>query len=93
MTEELRKLRKKRQKVYKKEGRSEEYRKLKSLFKENKRMEMKKRKEKILNQVRNSKNKNVYRILRNLGTEHEEKRQHWGLGTPETGGIRSGSEL
>ena len=69
MTEELRKLRKRRQREFEREGRSPEYGRLKKLFTETKKKEISKRREKILNELKDKTNKlSVYKILKKLGT-------------------------
>ena len=66
MTQELKQLRRKRQRIYRKEGRSSKYLQLKTKFDQKLKMEAEKYKQKILTEVSEGKRNNSYKALRKL---------------------------
>ena len=64
MTQELKQLRRQRQRIYRKEGRSTKYLQLKTKFDQKLKMEAEKYKQKILTEVSEGKRNNLYKALK-----------------------------
>jgi len=66
-TEELRKLKRQRLRVYNKEGKSAKYVELQNIFQQKLKVQLNKYKEKLLTEVQEGKRGSVYPALRKLG--------------------------
>ena len=75
MTEELKLLRRRRQRLYRKHGKCAEYLALKKLFNEKLRQQAEKYRLKIINEVNEGKRSNLYSALRKLEPGYEDKKQ------------------
>ena len=74
MTQELKYLRRKRQRIYRKWGKSQKYLKIKCEFDQKLKSEAEKFRQKILSEVRNGKLGSSYKALRKLDTNFQDKK-------------------
>ena len=82
-TEELRLLRRRRQREYQKRGRSDKYLELKERFEETLKNEARKYKEKVIQRVKDGDIKSSYKLLRNLGDGPQDKMKKRELKIPK----------
>ena len=71
ITEEMKILRRKKQRIYEKKGKCPEYKALHERFNEKKKKEIENKRLKILSMLKEGKTNDVYKALRKLGTDEE----------------------
>ena len=87
MNVKLKKLKRQRQRVYQKQGKSEKYSRLKKEFEEEKRKAVELYKEKVIDQLKEGKRNSSYKALRRLDPEFERKKKEYCLQQHEEEGL------